>query len=102
MLDSPDATDIVITKTVYSDMDDNKAHTDKELTERWFLWLQANTDYDQLIMEHSNGYDYWILVAFKCNGANKQQVILNLVKHPNGQRNFSTVHYFIESNRLKL
>ena len=37
-----EAADIFIPKTAYTDWDDNKAHTDKELAERWFSWLQAN------------------------------------------------------------
>ena len=45
------AADIRIPKTAYTDWDDNKPHTDKELAEHWFSWFQSNTDFNQLSLE---------------------------------------------------
>lgn len=76
-----EAADIYIPKTAYTDWDDNKAHTDKELAERWFLWLQSHTDYDQLIMETSNGRDYWIHVSCRANRKkNRHQIFRDIRK----------------------
>lgn len=75
-----EAADIQIPKTVYTDWDDNKAHTDKELAERWFSWLQSHTDYDQLIMETSNGRDYWIHVSCRKNKSKNRHQVLRLTK----------------------
>ena len=75
-----EAADIYIPKTAYTDWDDNKAHTDKELAERWFSWLQANTDYDQLIMETTNGRDYWIHVSCRKNKSKNRHQVLILTK----------------------
>ena len=75
-----EAADIFIPKTAYTDWDDNKAHTDKELAERWFSWLQANTDFDQLIMETSNGRDFWIHVSCRKNARKNRHQVLRLTK----------------------
>ena len=64
----------------YTDWDDNKAHTDKELAERWFSWLQANTEFDQLIMETSNGRDFWIHVSCRKNAKKNRHQVLRLTK----------------------
>lgn len=72
--------DIYIPKTPYTDWDDNKAHSDKEIAERWFSWLQANTDFDQLIMETSNGRDYWINVSCRKNKSKNRHQVLRLTK----------------------
>lgn len=59
---------------------------DEATGKRWFVWLMDNVPYHQLIWEKStpSSTHHWIHVAFKRNGSNKQQVIQNLVKHPNG------------------
>lgn len=75
-----EAADIYIPMTPYTDWDDNKAHTDKELAERWFSWLQSHTDYDQLIMETSNGRDYWIHVSCRKNKSKNRHQVLRLTK----------------------
>lgn len=75
-----EAADIYIPKTTYTDWDDNKAHTDKELAERWFSWLQSHTDYDQLIMETSNGRDFWIHVSCRKNIKKNRHQVLRLTK----------------------
>lgn len=75
-----EAADIYIPKTAYTDWDDNKAHTDKELAERWFSWLQSHTDFDQLIMETSNGRDYWIHVSCRKNKSKNRHQVLRLTK----------------------
>lgn len=76
-----EAADIFIPKTAYTDWDDNKAHTDMELAERWFSWLQANTDFDQLIMETSNDRDFWIHVSCRANRKkNRHQIFRDMRK----------------------
>lgn len=75
-----EAADIFIPKTAYTDWDDNRAHTDKELAERWFSWLQSHTDYDQLIMETSNGRDFWIHVSCRKNKSKNRHQVLRLTK----------------------
>ena len=52
---------------------------------KWFLWMMDNLKFDQLIMEKStpSSTRYWIHVSFSRNRC-RQQVIQNLVKHPNG------------------
>ena len=60
-------------------------HIPDEATGRkWFLWMMDNLKFDQLIMEKStpSSTRYWIHVAFKRTGINKQQVIHNLIKYP--------------------
>lgn len=52
---------------------------------KWFLWMMDNLKFDQLIMEKStpSSTRYWIHVSFSRTRC-RQQVIQNLVKHPNG------------------
>lgn len=52
---------------------------------KWFLWMMDNLKFDQLIMEKStpSSTRYWIHVSFSRHRC-RQQVIQNLVKHPNG------------------
>lgn len=51
---------------------------------KWFLWMMDNLKFDQLIMEKStpSSSRYWIHVSFSRHRC-RQQVIQNLVKHPN-------------------
>lgn len=53
-----EAADIQIPNTPYTEWTDGKAHTDKYILNRWFDWIQAKTDFDQLIMETSNVRDF--------------------------------------------
>ncbi len=60
---------------------DNKAHTDKDILNHWFDFLEHHTDFDQLIMETSNGRDYRIHISCKKNRSkNRHQVIRELKK----------------------
>ena len=58
---------------------------DETTGKRWFLWMMDNLKFDQLIMEKSTPTStrYWIHVSFSRHRC-RQQVIQNLVKHPNG------------------
>lgn len=61
--------------------DDHKKHTDLETAKRWFDFLENHTDFDQLILETSNGKDYWIHVSCRKNRKkNRHQVIHYLKK----------------------
>ena len=58
----------------------NQRQTPYSLKE-WFDWLQTNTDFDQLILEHDSKGSYWIHVSCRKNRSkNRHQVIRNLVK----------------------
>lgn len=75
-----EAADIYIPKTPYTDWDDNLAHTDMEIAERWFNWIEANCNFDQLILETSNDRDYWIHVSCRKNIKANRHQILRLTK----------------------
>ena len=76
-----EAADISLPLTSYTAWDDNKRHTDLETARKWFDFLENHTDFDQLIMETSNGKDYWIHVSCRKNRkANRHQVIRYLKK----------------------
>ena len=76
-----EAADIRLPVTSYTAWDDNKQHTDMEVARRWFDFLENHTDFDQLILETSNGKDYWIHVSCRKNRrANRHQVIRYLKK----------------------
>ena len=76
-----EAADIQLPQTSYTAWDDNKRHTDMEVARRWFDFIERNTDFDQLILETSNGKDYWIHVSCRSNRkANRHQVIRYLKK----------------------
>ena len=76
-----EAADIQLPLTSYTGWDDNKRHTDLEEARRWFDFLERNTDFDQLILETSNGKDFWIHVSCRRNRKkNRHQVIRYLKK----------------------
>lgn len=76
-----EAADIRIPKTAYTAWDDNKAHTDMEIAERWINWLEFHTDFDQLILETEDDRDFWLHVSCRRNiKANRHQVIRYLKK----------------------
>lgn len=76
-----EAADILLPLTSYTGWDDNKKHTDLETARRWFDWIETHCDFDQLILETSNGKDYWIHVSCRRNRrANRHQVIRYLKK----------------------
>ena len=47
---------------------------------RWFEWIKANCNFDQLIWEHNKKGTYWVHVSYRANGNNRKQVIGNLLK----------------------
>lgn len=76
-----EAADIQLPLTSYTAWDDNRKHTDMEVARRWFDWIEHHCDFDQLIMETSNGKDYWIHVSCRKNRhKNRHQVIRYLKK----------------------
>ena len=76
-----EAADIRLPQTPYTAWDDNKRHTDLEEARRWFDFIEQNTDFDQLILETSNGKDFWIHVSCRRNKKkNRHQVIRYLKK----------------------
>ena len=76
-----EAADIRLPVTSYTAWDDNKQHTDMEVANKWFDFLERHTDFDQLILETSNNKDYWIHVSCRKNRRkNRHQVIRYLRK----------------------
>lgn len=47
---------------------------------RWFDWIKAHCEFDQLIWEHNAKGSYWVHVSYRADGKNRQQVIDNLLK----------------------
>lgn len=76
-----EAADLKLPVTSYTDWKDNKRHTDLEEAKRWMEFIEHNTDFDQLILETSNGKDFWIHVSCRKNRrANRHQVIRYMKK----------------------
>lgn len=76
-----EAADIHVPLNAYSDWDDNKRHTNMELAKQWFDFLELHTDFDQLILETSNGRDYWIHVSCRANRKkNRHQIFRDMRK----------------------
>lgn len=53
---------------------------DKAKGKRWFEWIKAHCDFDQLIWEHNAKGSYWVHVSYCADGKNRRQVIGNLLK----------------------
>lgn len=53
---------------------------DKIKGKRWFDWIKAHCEFDQLIWEHNAKGSYWVHVSFRSDGKNRKQVINNLLK----------------------
>ena len=47
---------------------------------RWFEWIKANCNFDQLIWEHNAKGTYWVHVSYRSDGKNRRQCIDNLLK----------------------
>ena len=77
-----EAADIRLPQTPYISWGDNRRHTDMETARRWFAFLKEHTDFDQLILETSNGLDYWIHVSCRKNREkNRHQVFWDMKKY---------------------
>ena len=76
-----EAADIFIPKTPYTEWSDGLAHTDMDILNRWFDWLISHTNFDQAIIETTNGKDYWIHISCRKNKkANRHQVFRYMKK----------------------
>ena len=53
---------------------------DKLKGKRWFDWIKAHVEFDQLIMEHNAKGSYWVHVSYRADGKNRKQVISDLLK----------------------
>lgn len=53
---------------------------DKVKGKKWFDWIKAHCEFDQLIWEHNAKGSYWVHVSFRSDGKNRKQVINNLLK----------------------
>ena len=75
-----EAADIALPKTDYTSWADGQRHTDMETAHRWFNFLKEHTDFDQLILETTNGHDYWIHVSCRKNRKKNRHQVLELDK----------------------
>ena len=75
-----EAADIALPKADYTSWADGKRHTDMEIAHRWFTYLKEHTDFDQLILETTNGLDYWIHVSCRKNRKKTRHQVLELDK----------------------
>ena len=76
-----EAADIRLPVTPYTSWTDNTQHTNLEVAHRWIDWLERNVNFDQIILETSNGHDYWLNISCRKNlRANRHQVIRYLKK----------------------
>ena len=75
-----EAADIALPKTDYTSWADGQYHTDMEIAHRWFTYLKEYTDFDQLILETTNGLDYWIHVSCRKNRKKNRHQVLELDK----------------------
>ena len=59
---------------------------DEKTGKQWFLWMMDNLKFDELLWEKStpSSTTHWIHIAFKQDAPNRQKVVQNLVKHPQG------------------
>jgi hypothetical protein len=53
---------------------------DMKKGKRWFEWIKAHCQFDQLIWEHNAKGTYWVHVSYRADGKNRRQVIDNLLK----------------------
>ena len=47
---------------------------------RWFAWIKAHCEFDQLIWEHNAKGSYWVHVSYRADGMNRRQIIDDLLK----------------------
>lgn len=53
---------------------------DKAKGRKWFTWIMAHCDFDQLIWEHNAKGSYWVHVSYRADGQNRRQVVNDLLK----------------------
>lgn len=75
-----EAADIQVPKTRYTNWGDNQAHTDMDIANKWFDFIEHHTDFDQLILETSNGKYFWIHVSCRKNKSKNRHQVLRLTK----------------------
>lgn len=56
--------------------------TKEQIARMLFMWMKANIDYDQLILEHTrDGKSWWVHVSCRIDfRKNRHQIISNLIK----------------------
>ena len=47
---------------------------------KWFAWIKAHCEFDQLIWEHNSKGTYWVHVSYRADGQNRKQAIDNYLK----------------------
>ena len=51
-----------------------------ETAYRWLTFLKDHTDFDQIILETTNGLDYWLHISCRKNSAKNRHQVLTLKK----------------------
>ena len=75
-----EAADIRLPQTAYTSWKDGRPHTDMETAYRWLTFLKDHTDFDQLILETTNGLDYWLHISCRKNSTKNRHQVLTLKK----------------------
>ena len=47
---------------------------------KWFAWIKAHCEFDQLIWEHNSKGTYWVHVSYRADGQNRKQAVDNYLK----------------------
>ena len=47
---------------------------------KWFEWIKAHCEFDQIIFEHNSAGSYWVHVSYRADGQNRKQVINEMLK----------------------
>ena len=75
-----EACDFRIPVAKHTSQSDGEAHTDKEILNSWFDWIVSNTDFDQAIIETSNGKDFWIHVSCKRDRTQNRHKVIHFLQ----------------------
>lgn len=75
-----EAADIRLPQTPYTSWKDHRPHTDLKAAHRWITFLKDHTNFDQLILETTNGLDYWLHISCRKNSAKNRHQVLTLKK----------------------
>lgn len=75
-----EAADIRLPQTPYTSWKDGRSHTCMQTAQRWITFLRENTNFDQLILETTNGLDYWLHISCRKNPKKNRHQVLYLDK----------------------
>lgn len=76
-----EAADIRLPQTPYTSWKDGRPHTDMDIAHSWLTFLKEHTNFDQLILETTNGLDYWLHISCRKNIKKNRHQVLFLEKN---------------------